>query len=256
MERRSATEHGGRRNDRRRRDEGLRMLKTLERYQNCSYGTLEVSRSAKDVEQSSYREYLKVKAKYESLQRYQRQLLGEDLGPFNIKELDHLEHQLDASLKQVRSTKTQSLVDQLSDLQSKAVVLPQEKYLLDANRTLERKILNVSDQKNTQGRDVDSKNSKAVLEVRGIYMDIHSMTILFYVGQLDEIYAENHLQRSWVGGEQSTSYGHNQAQSQGFFQPLDCNSNLQIGFNPVGSSQMTAASDAQTVNGLLPGWML
>ncbi|KAK2986287.1 hypothetical protein RJ640_021856 [Escallonia rubra] len=188
------------------------MLKTLERYQNCSYGTLEVSQSAKDIEQSSYREYLKVKAKYESLQRYQRQLLGEDLGPLNIKELDHLEHQLDASLKQVRSTKTQSLLDQLSDLQSKAVVVPQEKYLLDANRNLERK--------------------------------------------LDEIYAENHLQRSWVGGEQSTSYGHNQAQSQGFFQPLDCNSNLQIGFNPVGSSQMTAASDAHTVNGLLPGWML
>ncbi|KAK3032532.1 hypothetical protein RJ639_036771 [Escallonia herrerae] len=213
------------------------MLKTLERYQNCSYGTLEVSRSSKDIEQSSYREYLKVKAKYESLQRYQRQLLGEDLGPLNIKELDHLEHQLDASLKQVRSTKTQSLLDQLSDLQSKAVVVPQEKYLLDANRTLERKILKVSDQTHTQRRDIKSKNSKAVLE-------------------LDEIYAENHLQRSWVGGEQSTSYGHNQAQSQGFFQPLDCNSNLQIGFNPVGSSQMTAASDAQTVNGLLPGWML
>ncbi|XAR51622.1 hypothetical protein NMG60_11006301 [Bertholletia excelsa] len=81
------------------------MLKTLERYQKCSYGTLEVNQSAKELEQTSYREYLKLKGKYESLQRYQRQLLGEDLGPLNIEELDQLEHQLDSSLKQIRSNK-------------------------------------------------------------------------------------------------------------------------------------------------------
>ncbi|KAH1052993.1 hypothetical protein AAZX31_08G244600 [Glycine max] len=110
------------------------MLKTLERYQKCSYGAVEVTKPAKELEQSSYREYLKLKARFESLQRTQRNLLGEDLGPLNTKELEHLERQLDSSLKQVRSTKTQFMLDQLSDLQTK------EQMLVEANRSLTVKL--------------------------------------------------------------------------------------------------------------------
>jgi MADS-box transcription factor len=47
--------------------------------------------------------------------------------------------------------------------------------------------------------------------------------------QLDEISSRNHLGQTWEGGEQSMSYNHQNAQSQGFFQPLDCNPTLQIG---------------------------
>ncbi|XP_059670478.1 agamous-like MADS-box protein MADS2 [Cornus florida] len=183
------------------------MLKTLERYQKCSYGTIEVSRSA-EAEQSSYREYLALKEKYESLQQYQRHLLGEDLGPLNIKDLEQLEHQLDSSLKQIRSTKTQFMLDQLSDFQTK------ERMWVEANRALERK--------------------------------------------LDEMYAENHhMQPPWAGGDQHNPFAHHQhAQSQGFFQPHDCDPTLQIGYNTVGTSQITAATHAQNVSGLIPGWML
>ncbi|KAA8530471.1 hypothetical protein F0562_005180 [Nyssa sinensis] len=110
------------------------MFKTLERYQKCSYGTLEANGSAKEIEQSSYKEYLNLKANYESLQQYQRQLLGDDLGPLNIKELGNLEHLLETSLKQIRYTKTQFMLDQLFDLQSK------EKLWLEANQALERKL--------------------------------------------------------------------------------------------------------------------
>nr|AHW58036.1 SEP1/2 [Coffea arabica] len=110
------------------------MLRTLERYQRCSYGAVEVSHSAKEIEQSSYKEYLKLKGKYESLQRYQRHLLGDDLGPLNINDLEHLEHQLESSLKLVRSTRTKVMLDQLSDLQTK------EKLWLEANKALERKL--------------------------------------------------------------------------------------------------------------------
>ncbi|CAB4300218.1 unnamed protein product [Prunus armeniaca] len=39
-------------------------------------------------------EVTKLKAKYESLLRTQRQLLGEDLGPLNVKELQNLEKNL------------------------------------------------------------------------------------------------------------------------------------------------------------------
>ncbi|GMH30624.1 hypothetical protein Nepgr_032467 [Nepenthes gracilis] len=80
--------------------------------------------------ESSYTEYMKLKAKYEALQRTQRNLLGEELGPLNVKELDQLEHQLEASLKQIRSTKTQSMLDQLTDLQRK------EQALIEANKAL------------------------------------------------------------------------------------------------------------------------
>ncbi|KAL3624089.1 Alpha-glucosidase 2 [Castilleja foliolosa] len=186
------------------------MLKTLEKYQKCSYGSIEVNNHVKDIEQSSYREYLKLKSKYESLQRYQRQILGDELGPLNINDLEHIENQLETSLKHIRSTRTQVMLDQLSDLQEK------EKMMLDTNKALERK--------------------------------------------LEEIYSANQLQQSW---EQNNTYSHQHhhqhvAHSQGFFQPLDCNSTLQIGYNdPVSSSQLTAATQVQNgVNGLIPGWML
>ncbi|KAF1887771.1 hypothetical protein Lal_00023779 [Lupinus albus] len=115
------------------------MLKTLERYQKCNYGAPEAnvsSREALVMELSTQQEYLKLKARYEALQRSQRNLMGEDLGSLSSKELESLERQLDSSLKQIRSTrfklvkkfyldlpmleiKTQFMLDQLSDLQRK-----------------------------------------------------------------------------------------------------------------------------------------
>ncbi|XP_021816782.1 developmental protein SEPALLATA 1 isoform X1 [Prunus avium] len=183
------------------------ILKTLERYQKCSYGQVEVNKPAKELEQSSYREYLKLKGRFESLQRTQRNLLGEDLGPLNTKELEQLERQLESSLKQVRSTKTQYMLDQLSDLQNK------EQMLIEANRDLTLK--------------------------------------------LDDISSRNQIRQSWEGGNQGgMAYGTQHAQSQGFFQPLDCNPTLQIGYSNVGSEQMSATTHAQQVNGFIPGWML
>ncbi|XVF81768.1 hypothetical protein PTKIN_Ptkin15bG0183000 [Pterospermum kingtungense] len=183
------------------------MPKTLDRYQKCSYGAVEVNKPAKELE-SSYREYLKLKSKYESLQRTQRNLLGEDLGQLNSKEIEQLEHQLDSSLKHVRSIKTQYMLDQLSDLQNK------EQMLMESNRALSIK--------------------------------------------LEEISARNQFRASWEGGEQSTvSFSNQQAQSQGLFQPLECNATLQIGYNPVASDQMAVATThAQQVSGFIPGWML
>ncbi|KAF3597239.1 hypothetical protein DY000_02023325 [Brassica cretica] len=98
------------------------MIRTLERYQKCNYGPPEPnvpSREALAVELSSQQEYLKLKERYEALQRAQRNLLGEDLGPLSTKELELLERQLDSSLKQIRALRTQFMLDQLNDLQSK-----------------------------------------------------------------------------------------------------------------------------------------
>ncbi|XP_058103139.1 agamous-like MADS-box protein MADS4 isoform X2 [Magnolia sinica] len=80
------------------------MLKTLERYQKCNYGAPELPVSTRET-QSYHQEYLKLKARVEALQRSQRNLLGEDLGPLSGKELETLERQLDISLRQIRSTR-------------------------------------------------------------------------------------------------------------------------------------------------------
>ncbi|KAF9619293.1 hypothetical protein IFM89_006480 [Coptis chinensis] len=86
------------------------------------------------MEHSSHQEYLRLKARVEALQRSQRNLLGEDLGPLSGKELEALERQLDTSLKQIRSTRTQYMLDQLTDLQRR------EQMLSEANKTMRRRL--------------------------------------------------------------------------------------------------------------------
>ncbi|CAH9082502.1 unnamed protein product [Cuscuta epithymum] len=112
------------------------MLKTLERYQKCNYGAPETNISSREaLEISSQHEYLKLKARYEALQRSQRNLLGEDLGPLNSKDLESLERQLDMSLKHIRSTRTQLMLDQLTELQRK------EHALNEANKSLKQRLM-------------------------------------------------------------------------------------------------------------------
>ncbi|MQM13514.1 hypothetical protein Taro_046438 [Colocasia esculenta] len=85
------------------------MLKTLERYQKCSYPVAEAVAPSKELQQNSYQEYLKLKGRVEVLQRSQRNLLGEDLGSLSTRELEQLENQLDVSLKHIRTTKLQEV---------------------------------------------------------------------------------------------------------------------------------------------------
>ncbi|KAK6930794.1 Transcription factor, K-box [Dillenia turbinata] len=89
-------------------------------------------------ELSSQQEYLKLKARYDALLRSQKNLLGEELGPLSSKELESLERQLDSSLKQIRSTRTQYMLDQLTDLQRK------EHILNEANMDLKQRDLDLA----------------------------------------------------------------------------------------------------------------
>uniref|UniRef100_A0AAU7LJB6 MADS13 n=1 Tax=Hippophae rhamnoides TaxID=193516 RepID=A0AAU7LJB6_9ROSA len=86
-------------------------------------------------ELSSQHEYLQLKARYEALQRNQRNLLGEDLGSLSSKELESLERQLDMSLKQIRSLRTQYMLDELTNLQRK------EHFLNEANKNLKQRLM-------------------------------------------------------------------------------------------------------------------
>ncbi|GAB4860899.1 Alpha-glucosidase 2 [Ancistrocladus abbreviatus] len=182
------------------------MMKTIERYHRCSYSALEASRPIHET-QNSYQEYLKLKARVEVLQKSQRNLLGEDLVPLSTKELEQLEHQLELSLKQIRSTKTQCLLDQLADLQRR------EQALAETNRALMKKL--------------EENNSQIPLRL------------------------------SWEAGEQTIPYTRIPLQSEGFLQPLYCNSTMQIGYNPLNSSEIDAPPPGHNnVNGFIPGWML
>ncbi|XP_057805691.1 agamous-like MADS-box protein MADS3 [Salvia miltiorrhiza] len=108
------------------------MARTLERYHRCCFTPQD--NPAETETQSWYHEVSKLKAKYESLQRTQRHLLGEDLGPLSIKELQNLEKQLEGALAQARQRKTQILMEQMEELRRK------ERELGDMNKQLKIKI--------------------------------------------------------------------------------------------------------------------
>jgi len=107
--------------------------KTLERYQRCCHDPQDANLSDCQT-QSWYQEMSKLKAKYESLQRSQRHLLGDDLGSLNVKELHLLERQLEAALSQTRQRKTQIVMEHIEELRRK------ERQLGDINKQLRTKL--------------------------------------------------------------------------------------------------------------------
>ncbi|KAA8515972.1 hypothetical protein F0562_019151 [Nyssa sinensis] len=109
------------------------MTKTLERYQRSCFNPHDNS-TVEHETQSWYQEVSKLKAKYESLQRTQRHLHGEDLGPLSVKELQNLEKQLEAALAQARQRKTQIMIEQMEELRRK------ERQLGDMNKQLKIKV--------------------------------------------------------------------------------------------------------------------
>ncbi|KAH7851445.1 hypothetical protein Vadar_011663 [Vaccinium darrowii] len=181
------------------------MLQTFERYQKCSYGSLDPIQPAENESQVNHHEYLRIKARVEVLQRSQRNLLGEDLGSLTIKELEQLEHQLEISMKQIRSTKTQLLLDQLADSQRR------ERLVIESNRSLLRK--------------------------------------------LEETTTENCHRLSWEDGGQDIHCSRIPAVSEGFFQPVEQNPILPIGYNSVSPNEIHVMAPAQNVNQFIPGWM-
>nr|AIE44767.1 putative MADS-domain transcription factor AGL6.1 [Nuphar advena] len=109
------------------------LSKTIERYQRCNYNPLDNNISVRET-QNWYQEVAKLKARYEALQRSQRHLLGEDLGPLSVKELQQLERQLETALSQARQRKTQIMMEQMDELRKK------ERHLGDVNKQLKNQL--------------------------------------------------------------------------------------------------------------------
>ncbi|MED6208986.1 hypothetical protein PIB30_050152 [Stylosanthes scabra] len=106
------------------------MMRTLEKYHKYSYNAIDSGRPISDT-QTNYQDYVRLKAKVEVLQRSQRNLMGEDLAQMNTTELDQLENQLEVALRNIRSTKTQFMLDQLADLQNRLEEMNNEVPLED-----------------------------------------------------------------------------------------------------------------------------
>ncbi|KAI5416536.1 MADS-box protein EJ2 [Lathyrus oleraceus] len=169
------------------------MMKTLEKYHKYSYNALETNQPVNDAQ--NYQEYVRLKANVEILQRSQRNLLGEDIAQMNTSELQQIENQLEAALKNIRSTKTQFMLDQLADLHNRETVL------VETNHALRSKL--------------EENNESSIHHTR-----FHP-------------------------------------QSEGFFHPVGVNSNLQIGYNMMGSSSdVNVGASSLSMNGFSTGWML
>ncbi|XP_026386516.1 agamous-like MADS-box protein AGL9 homolog isoform X3 [Papaver somniferum] len=235
------------------------MLKTLERYQrNTNSSTSQSSEIvAFDVEDETYQDYLKLKARAEVLQQNNRNLQGEDLGPLSVNELEQLENQLEVSLKQVRSTRTRYMFDHLTELQQK------EQLLREANKSLNKKKMD------EDKAEIDLQLSwQAGEQRRQQQVDDHrALQLSWQEGeqrrqqqQMDEHKAEMALQWSWQAAEQQrqiAAYNHhiNAAASERFFQPLECSPSLQSGLSNA-SNMMNSAAPVQNLLGFFPGWTL
>uniref|UniRef100_A0A0D9X1A0 Uncharacterized protein n=1 Tax=Leersia perrieri TaxID=77586 RepID=A0A0D9X1A0_9ORYZ len=104
----------------------------LERYQRYSFDERAVLDPNTEDQENWGDEYGILKSKLDALQKSQRQLLGEQLETLTTKELQQLEHQLEYSLKHIRSKKNQLLFDSISELQKK------EKSLKNQNGELQK----------------------------------------------------------------------------------------------------------------------
>nr|BAC80249.1 MADS-box transcription factor [Houttuynia cordata] len=110
------------------------MTKILERYERYSFAEREFALADNESEGAWSLEFGKLKARVEALQKTHRHYLGEDLDSLKVKELQHLEQQLDSALKHVRLRKNQVIQETISELQKK------EKALQEQNNMLEKKV--------------------------------------------------------------------------------------------------------------------
>nr|GMD34071.1 agamous-like MADS-box protein AGL8 homolog [Ipomoea batatas] len=99
------------------------MERILARYERCSYAESLANSTANPTDQESLGswslEYAKLKARIEFLEKSKRHYMGEDIDSLSLKELQNLEHQIDSSMKHIRSRKDRALKDENNKLAKK-----------------------------------------------------------------------------------------------------------------------------------------
>ncbi|CAL5185099.1 unnamed protein product [Lathyrus oleraceus] len=110
--------------------------KIIERYRQCRYNKSQAGNSfGQNESQNMYQDYLKLKTKYESLDRKQRHFSGEELEELNLRELQSLEERLDLTLTQARQQQMKKLLARAEELREKV------HNLEELNKALEPKTI-------------------------------------------------------------------------------------------------------------------
>ncbi|KAL4559804.1 hypothetical protein LXL04_031950 [Taraxacum kok-saghyz] len=180
------------------------MLKTLERYEKCSFGPPEQRKPAKEdlQEQSSYQEYMRLKERYDALKQLERNYYGEEIDSLTTNELESLERQLHCSLKQIRTIRTQSLLDKLYEQQK------MEHQLFESNKTLRLRWSQLEEES----------------QVEALQWDAH---------------AQAHTNGMIYGHHQHPL---SQAARDTFYHPSGCKTTLQIGYQTDQMSAVTSTN--------------
>ncbi|KAJ4833101.1 hypothetical protein Tsubulata_001084 [Turnera subulata] len=106
----------------------------LERYERYSSAEQQLDPEGSTQQGTWALEHPKLVARIEVLERNLRNYTGDDLDPLSLRELQHLEHQIDTALKRIRTRKTQLVHESISELQKK------EKSLQEQNSMLAEKL--------------------------------------------------------------------------------------------------------------------
>ncbi|NP_001290521.1 MADS-box transcription factor 14 [Elaeis guineensis] len=144
------------------------MERILERYERYTYAEKALISSGPELQGNWCHEFGKLKAKVEALQKSQRHLMGEQLEPLNLKELQQLEQQLESSLKHIRTRKCQLMFESISELQKK------EKSLQEQNKMLEKELM--------EKQKVKALNQQAPWEQQGPPQTSSSSPTSFLIG--------------------------------------------------------------------------
>ncbi|CAK8537102.1 unnamed protein product [Lathyrus sativus] len=111
------------------------MEQILERHERYGYAEkLLVASDTTDTQENWTVEYTRLKAKIDLLERNHRHYMGEGLATMSLKELQCLEQQLDAGLKNIRTHRTKVMYEAISELQKK------EKGIQEQNNMLSKEI--------------------------------------------------------------------------------------------------------------------
>ncbi|KAI5074369.1 hypothetical protein GOP47_0010330, partial [Adiantum capillus-veneris] len=105
------------------------MRKVLERHQHCSTSQQNNANLTHNLEYWRH-EVMQYKEKLAYMEERLRNLNGENLAGFEVKNLQNLENQLQAGVTRVRARKMQLLMEHIQDFRKKELLLFQENELL------------------------------------------------------------------------------------------------------------------------------
>ncbi|PSS33640.1 Agamous-like MADS-box protein [Actinidia chinensis var. chinensis] len=106
------------------------MERILEKYDRYSYVERQLGAPDTESQPNWSLEHPKLSARVEVLQRNIRHYVGEDLDPLNLRELQHVEQQIDTALRRIRTRKNQLMHESISELQKKQKTLQEQTNIL------------------------------------------------------------------------------------------------------------------------------